>query len=294
MENEDLQVRGLGSGINTHKNRLFFDAYACTIYENHDQIMQKLQLQFWGNFWYRTTGSTNGYQELWVLKKNPDAKHSIVRAYMGGNCGGIHLDCKGYETTKFVECIRRNYPDHKVTRADVSVDFEYPGAWEGISTLVKGYKDSHGITRRTFDGEENGVTVYLGSNKSPVSLRCYQKGKEQHGPDASPDWVRVELCVRPSNKEAKDAASKWHQEQFFGASSWSANLLQVLLSIPVERFKIGTVWRSADTQRARLALLRQYKTIIADWVVDLGGWEEFGSVVIESIEEAEAKRQEYA
>ncbi|MFG4252362.1 hypothetical protein ACFZ9J_31785, partial [Pseudomonas aeruginosa] len=48
---------------------------------------------------------------------------------------------------------------------------------------------------------------------------------------------------------------------------------------------IGTVWKPSDAHASRLALLRQYGSIIEAWAVEQGGWDGFGSVLQESLQE---------
>ncbi|MDG4350592.1 hypothetical protein L5G25_31205, partial [Pseudomonas aeruginosa] len=66
---------------------------------------------------------------------------------------------------------------------------------------------------------------------------------------------------------------------------WVADALQVLGWDNLHGRSIGTVWKPSDAHASRLALLRQYGSIIEAWAVEQGGWDGFGSVLQEALQD---------
>lgn len=133
----------------------------------------------------------------------------------------------------FAELLRRLQPDHRVTRIDAAVDFAGPNVWGAALKTCQLVMDVRGMDSGLLMQPDNplkGATYYMGSRNSPVMARLYQKGHEQLGrfPNcgADPEWVRLELQVRPQ-KDAKTTFATKTAQEAWGATKWSRHLIAV-------------------------------------------------------------------
>lgn len=101
-------------------------------------------------------------------------------------------------TEKVVDIILPN-KDYNVTRLDVAYD-----DWEGLLkkiTLQKALRDNNVVTRFRDYGNEHqsytkkDFTLYLGSKKSEVYMRIYDKAAEREREDVE-HWIRFEIQLR--------------------------------------------------------------------------------------------------
>ncbi|MDR0848010.1 MAG: replication initiation factor domain-containing protein [Propionibacteriaceae bacterium] len=76
------------------------------------------------------------------------------------------------------------------------------------------------------EGHPKGCTLYVGSRKSAIFLRCYEKGKQLGDPVS--DWVRVELQVRPQ-RDQRLSASRASADELWGFGGWSRTLAPSIL-----------------------------------------------------------------
>jgi hypothetical protein len=128
---------------------------------------------------------------------------------------------------------------------------------------------------------KQGRTVYLGSPKSHVRLRQYDKTAElvaklRNDPvrllEVPPDVVRLEVQVRPAKAEAKAAAATLQPVDVFGASSWTREIYADVVGVMPGAFKLGTIWRASDHERAVNALLAQYCLTLQRMHEECGSW----------------------
>lgn len=149
---------------------------------------------------------------------------------------GCHLKIAGGDScAPIVDEVRLRLPDHRVTRADVAADFDYPGAWSDIEALALGVAKNHlpeplsvDVMGKHYMPEQGGRTTVVGSRTSTHYLRVYEKGHEQRAkglqPEASLDWVRAEIEVKPSKKGDKRLlASRMSPDEFAHSSPWCAD-----------------------------------------------------------------------
>jgi hypothetical protein len=133
--------------------------------------------------------------------------------------------------------------------------------------------------RRGGSGPEDGRTYYLGSSKSPVRARLYEKGKERYAKTRLPFWldyfdlVRLELQVRPE-KAFKSVAARLDPEQFWGGTGWTRQVAQGVLAMNAEPIMLRAP-RVPDHERAMQALVSQYGPTILRQVQALGAWDDF-------------------
>jgi len=198
--------------------------------------------------------------------------------------GGTHgelvmMEAKGERTPVVVDRLRSRY-EHRCTRVDSCYDVEEPGAFEKLLQpclqVKKDYKLKGSKAGDWEDFPEDGRTLYVGANTSPVKLRLYEKG---HQPEyrhlKRPDWVRIELQVRPS-KDAKDAYSTADSLAVWGASAWTRELAGMVLAAELAPLPAGTTYRQTEEERAIHFLCKQYGNSLMSMRNRLGSWDLVG------------------
>lgn len=209
----------------------------------------------------------------------------ICTLWWGGN-PGVNITASSEDAPALAEALRTLGLPYGVTRADACADWVEEGAFESLSAHLIKFASENGISINQQGDWIRGQarTLYLGSDKSPVRICLYEKGYEQrakHGGDAPLDWTRLEVRVKPKGIHRTSVAT-WAAPELFSVS-WVADALRVLGWDDLQRRTVGTVWRPDDCERARLALMRQYGAVVARWVEEAGGWDEFGAQFEERI-----------
>lgn len=201
----------------------------------------------------------------------------------GGTHGDlIMMEAKGERTPSIVDRIRATY-EHRCTRVDSCHDVEAPGAFETLLKpciqVKKDYKLKGSKAGDWEDFPEDGRTLYVGANTSPVKLRLYEKG---HQPEYRhlnrPDWVRIELQVRPS-KDAKDSYSTADSLSVWGASAWTREIAGLVLAAQLAPLPAGTTYKLDDRDRALRFMCKQYGNHLIGLYNDLGNWDEVGQAL---------------
>lgn len=205
--------------------------------------------------------------------------------------GGTHgelvmMEAKGERTPEVVDELRARY-EHRCTRVDSCYDVDQPGAFDLMLSPCLQVKKNHRLKGSKAgdwdDFPEDGRTLYLGAQTSPVRLRLYEKG---HQPEYRhlnrPDWVRLELQVRPA-KEAKEAYSKADSLAVWGASAWARELAGLVLESELVPLPAGTTYRLPEEERAIRFMCKQYGNHMISMFNRLGSWEEVGLQLAETI-----------
>ena len=198
--------------------------------------------------------------------------------------GGTHgdlvmLEAKGERTPEVVDKLRESF-EHRCTRVDSCHDVEEVGAFDRLLSDCIGVKKEYRLKgSKAGDWEdypEDGRTLYLGSQKSPVRLRLYEKGlSPQYRHMERPDWVRIEVQVRPT-KEAKAAYSTADSLAVWGASAWTRELAGKVLAAELQPLPAGTVYKLTERDRALMFMCKQYGAHMIDLRSEVGSWEEVG------------------
>ena len=257
-----------------------FDWYAATVREDVGVLEEALAVGL-GATPERARGM-HGYAEQREFKRDGNV---VARMLLGGRNGNPHVWASSDDTDALVPVLRGAWPDlHRVTRADASEDFDNgPGTWERLYgesinlATERGLKiDQAGDWHR---GE--GRTLYIGSRKSAVFARLYEKGHQlrerfpEHAETFSPHHCRLELQVRPEG-HARDVAASAEPEALYGLSDWSRELARRVLDLDVERVHIRER-RDPDNERALAAMVRQYGAHLEQLAEREGGWQNAGT-----------------
>lgn len=250
-----------------------FDWYSATVPAGPDDVLGAM-LSAWDLSSVKEIRPKHGYERGAQIHRGDRV---LATAWWGGpNGSDVHAWASGSDCPAFADLVRSEWPEHRVSRADVCEDYTAPGAWDVLSGMAITVADEYRLkldTRGDWVRNAPGRTLYLGSRKSVATCRVYEKGVQMAAeglPGADTDWVRVELEVKPQKRPAKLLAARMLPVEFWGASRWSLGLVEMLGAEHVQRIKLGTVYEAADVDRARAALVRQYGKHLIAWAESLG------------------------
>lgn len=225
------------------------------------------------------------------------AGERVASVLSGGPNGLPNAWASGEEADRFAAVVRQEFPLHRVTRFDSCEDFDEPGYFDlGVSLLLaradkRGLKVNHaGDWHRAIDGR----TIYIGSRKSDVQVRHYEKGLQLrdrllaiHGIER-PNWVRTEVQVRPRGSQRLAAATASPVEAW-GFSDWTPSVLEDLMKQHVQRAAPISL-RCPDDERAYAHMIRQYAGVLSRIKDRFDSWEQIGADIGSQIERMQADK----
>lgn len=265
-----------------------FDWYEATL--NPSVTLSELtsRLQFLGDLVLKP--AKHGYAHFWDSE--------LFGIASGGHNGeyGLHITIRGGEKCQeMVELIRGWYPDHRVTRADVCVDFNDSAApfrlVQGVVYMVAHRKPFCVQTETQGDWKQaiKGRTLYCGSRASTHQICLYEKGKQMRetgkNPNAPLGWVRLEIRVRPE-KDAKAKASRFSAEQFAISSRWTKAVCSAVGLNFGEGEKLSAPYLKPYSIRSIEHMLTQYAGTLRAAVDEGSITEEQLMLVIQSVIES--------
>lgn len=194
-----------------------------------------------------TAKGRNGYALCAVVQADD---HVLARVfYRSKRVMEVHVEVTGASCDDVVPVLREFWPDHRVSRADVAVDFE--ASFEELDAVVLAFAEDRNLKHRLFTNSDGGATRYLGARSSEVQMRVYKKSEElrakyPHQADEIPEGiVRVEMIVKPNSK-TKGRVCAMEPDEFFGLSKWGKAFASQFLDIEAERvpthFREVTDW----------------------------------------------------
>lgn len=250
-----------------------FDWYEVTIDQPADAVLGAL-VQGLDLASVMPTRADNGY--LHAARVFRQEGQDLARVLWGGN-PGTHVRIGGATTDEVVPVLREAFPVHRVTRADVSADFEAPQFFQDVTQSLIEFAVREGLSLDHRGDWERGQgrTLYLGSINSPVRLVVYEKGYEQGQGDSRPNWVRIEARIKPQGGPARHKLATLSPKECMG-SAWLPRALEALEWLHVEAVAIGKGYRVPDGERARSYLCMQYGKVLTAWADELGSWEVLG------------------
>lgn len=267
-----------------------FDAYSATTTEACHTDLVQLLVDEVGVFNIGAMTETKGFHTFGHRIGLKDSTGSEVGSVSWGGRQGerVMFEVKGERTPACVERFRARYP-HRCTRVDACADWDAPRSFDALLEPCMQVKKLHRLKGSKMgdweDFPEDGRTLYLGAPSSPIRARLYEKGKQpEYRHLSKPDWVRLEVQVRPA-KEAKTAFSALSAQEVWGASQWTRDLAAKVLEEHVEPHAAGTVWREASRERALGWMCKQYGAHLVSLAADLGGWECVGLTLGEMLKE---------
>lgn len=204
----------------------------------------------------------------------------IMHLCWGGQNIGLHVISTGSVSHDVGLWMQDKFKGlYGVSRADVRLDTVTEGMFDYLIKVASEFAIDRKI-KTNHQGDwltgKAGRTLYLGSKDSVVQVRIYEKGKKEGG---DPNWVRVEIQVRPPKAHKKLEAAHFPPDLFWNSSVWSFDLMNKLFISDYSRQVdvLGTVWRASDRERAVMALVSQYGNTLEQIAESLpAGWSDIG------------------
>lgn len=167
--------------------------------------------------------SIHGYHRGWEIRRDGSA---LCRVYEGRGSLTDHVVVSGADSPEIAAAIRRHVPGHRVSRADVCLDFDQgPDFFEDLRSLM--YERLQGTVTLSewteTSPEGTSSTLYAGARTSDIRVRLYEKGKQDKA--YAPETVRMELQARPK-KERKSYAAGIAPDDYWGLARWSRGLCE--------------------------------------------------------------------
>jgi hypothetical protein len=261
-----------------------FDWYGATVCSHHSQLLDVIEqaLLDAGEDTLRCDGGkVRRYDAITFITDRKGRKLAAVKH--GGAYPFPHFEAEGSAAPAVAEAVRAMGAVHRPTRIDSAIDQSRPGLFADLHALAQDLERKYRLhlnyAGAAIDNDERGTTIYLGSRRSQVFLRIYQKGlqlAEQQGliGDAIPpemlNWVRAEIVFRPDKQPAKAFASSASPDELWGVSAWSREFAMRSASIKAERVKMNQR-RESDHERALRFMAVQYRAHLHRLLSDCGG-----------------------
>ena len=261
-----------------------WDWYQATVsYRDFFYLKPFLEKAFPNADW-RSARPQNGYT-------NADELHVAGRRVLlvcyGGNNDTANICSTSSDAIALGDAFREWGGSFKPTRLDSCIDWEESGLFNAISSSLIQFAKENDLKIRHDGDWSRGIsrTLYIGSASSPVQLRLYEKGYEVSGIDTDrPDWVRLEVQVRPA-KDRRSAASSWLPSDLFGAG-WVAKAVDRFFLIPTATLPIGYVKQDTDRLKRRAWISKIGARALREWLEDCGGDSAmFTAQVVEAVNE---------
>lgn len=253
-----------------------FDWYAATVDDFPDVLIDELSFALEATT--RVARGMHGYPAGVDFMHGSD----VVAKMIYGGEQAPHVWASGSDARDLANVLRAGWAGrHYLTRVDVALDFTEGSPWDSLyahAVAVADYLPSGDLRARPLklgtagdwvraaDGRPGGRTLYIGSMKSPVFARLYEKGLQMRAlyPDQLDKypvgWVRAEVQVRPQG-EARQRLASMPPHEIWGAARWSADLFSRIVGSSLEAFGMQHK-REPDDARAWSFMLRQYGNML--------------------------------
>jgi len=180
------------------------------------EAVEELALAYGGDIDIRTVPARNGWRYAVQLHHGSRVYCTISMQNSSTVRNCFNVQWTGSDSNRGAEIARRLFPGHSVTRVDVAFDACFSESTSGLtpSVVLAGCVDvamSHRLGTTMLGDwsgrDQSGRTLYIGSAKSALRVRVYEKGRQPDTMPADPDWVRFELVYRPKGQTLRQAAS---------------------------------------------------------------------------------------
>lgn len=276
-----------------------FDWYQATIPAPLDDVLEVLSGMS-GTARIKHRRGCHGYASNTLVE---DASGQLAQVWWGGTHCDPHIVLSGDPTQSGVEVIRAHFPKHFVTRADAREDFDGADTFDRLVPQLLDVATRHRVnidTKGDHYLKTNGRTLYLGSKKSAVQLRMYDKAAELrrkfHSDPARlaelPEHLtRVEAQVRPQHTLARQAFATIEPLAVMGSSPWLREVWKRVADADLQPVQVGKPWRQADDDRAYAYLLAQYGGLLKRMHADIGSWDLLGRQIGDDLAERDRARR---
>jgi hypothetical protein len=259
-----------------------FDAYCATAYQHQEIVVDHLfrALSEAGEGVSLQDGPPVRFYSGNTLLMD-ERGHRLAQVRFGGNPHPF-VEAKGAPSPVIAQALR-SLGDHSPSRIDSAFDRSGPELFAELTALARHFEKQFGLrldwAGAAASNPDRGTTIYLGSRKSMVFVRIYQKGlklAEEMGlvgdaiPDSLRHWVRIELEFKPQKKRAKQIAATLSPLDVWGVSQWTQQFAMDALSIEAERVTV-TERRESNHQRALRFMAQQYRGHLDQLLRDCDG-----------------------
>lgn len=244
-----------------------FDWYEITFDGGNDAVVAYALAAETGGYLAPTRGRYGYTSAHHVERKDPDGVAVTLATVYGKSArpGEVHVTVTGSTCDELVPILRRLYPDHRVSRADSSVDLKADFA--DLDSRALQLAGDRNLSHRLITDSSGGATRYIGAPSSELRVRVYRKTEElraKHPETAHtvPDGItRAELQARPSKRAIKQAVSTMSADDLWGLGKWSLGLAEELLGFKPERVPTHSR-RPSDWERTLHYFAKQYRPAI--------------------------------
>lgn len=276
---------------------IFFDAYNASIYRSHFEVVDTLHMLLPGEL--TEDRGRNGYAHRLDCKDGDGRRYWTA---LWGNHEHPFIETSGQHCHGAVEAIRDMFgDDHHVTRVDSCFDIDHGKAWEEADRAAELTTERYRLKSQSIESfnqqqKQAGRTKYIGSTKSKVRIRIYEKGheliaknRECTDKNTSLNLVRIEAQVRPQKTE-RLRVTEMTAREIFGFSPSTRDILKYLGNDAVspvqqDRKHLTSYDRKMDV------LCYQYYRILREAEEREGGPCELGDMIIRRLDRIESEKK---
>lgn len=250
-------------------SKLFFDYYAASFDVPRETFYAawRNSLSVISDYTLEPCKPRHGYNAAERLIRSDFSVFCTI-LYNGTGSDGFHVFASGDSSEQFYRFCCDSLPDGRLTRADVAVDFDELGSWQSLYSMSSFFEARGGYKRRyigpadksTCQQVQDGRTVYVGSRSSSGMLRIYEKGKKDDF--SRPDWVRVELELKPQNLDARKYLYCADALQCLSAHNLGRYFLEVFESKKKMPVPLSRIEAKLSEQKAFEHMCKQYKKVL--------------------------------
>lgn len=221
----------------------------------------------------RPVNPRNGYARSIEIRRE-DSRSAVLS--WGGHNPDPYVVASGEDADDLAQLIRGLGLPHRVSRADVCMDVDEPGAWDFLAAECRRIAVVSGLKLELWqdpERPERGRTLYVGSRRSEGFVRLYEKGAKDD--PSRPNWVRFEVELKPQHRDRKELLAESEPLDALGFTRWVRGFVAeqfgfAAAAAPVRSERLG------DDESAIQALVKQYGRILRRRAESLGGWSALG------------------
>lgn len=239
-----------------------------------EELIDSLALDLGGD--PRAASPKNGYRQAVEIRQDDRALGLVM---WGGHNPDPYASASGQDADPFAAALRAFVPQHRVSRADVCIDIDKPGAFDVLSAALRAVALQTGLALQLIidpDRPERARTLYVGSRKSRGFVRLYEKGKKDD--PTRPDWVRFEVEIKPHERDLRVHLAALAPLDALGLVRWvrafvGAQFDFASAAAPVRLENVG------DDERAEAAMVNQYGRLMRRRAQREGGWDAYAALL---------------
>lgn len=263
-----------------------FDTFNATVFEPPHFLLDELeyglgQAGFEVHRHQLDRPPSRWYSEAIML--NDDKGKKLVGVLFGGRNRSPLVQTGAGAAAPVVADIVRSMEGHNPVRLDSAVDIRLAGGFARLVRITKRLAKRYGLRWEPagdWVSPDGGRTIYLGSRRSQVFLRIYEKGLQQAAllglevTDELRAHIRCEVEFKPDNPNAKRAARTITPPECWGLADWLVEFASSAFDADAERVNVS-YRRESDHERALRFMAGQYarhlETLVERHQGDLAG-----------------------